>query len=174
MIALISEDGRDPLNEVKLDHDGLRFTTQRELLKCTQSILSEMCITLFVFKDGYQCFDKIALLEEVTSSQAFIAERINKRHGVLEDTSITLQKQLIDDLVLARFVNAVEQIVVHIRIDHLLKSLLSSGFCEPPSEGLESRTDLDGFVRFKKKVLDKREVERCKRLLGLLQLPLLP
>ena len=119
-----------------------------------------MCITLLVLEDSNESFHQVSLLKKITPTQALVTKSIDKRHSVLKDTSITLQKQFIDDLVLliSCFVGTVKQIIVHVRVNHLLQCSLSSCLRKSPSECLQSRTYFDGLVRFKKEVFDQREV----------------
>jgi hypothetical protein len=69
-------------------------------LKRTQGILSEMCVTLLFFQDGYERLHKITFLKKVTSTQALVTQCVDKSHGVFKNTSVTLQQQFINNLVL--------------------------------------------------------------------------
>jgi hypothetical protein len=111
-------------------------------------------ITLFSLKNPYQSLNEVSLLQQVASSQTLVTKSIDESHGVLENSSISTEKQLVNDLSLALLGATVQQVVVHERVDYLLLSTLATCLCESPPEGLQSSTDFDGFTGIKQEVFD--------------------
>jgi hypothetical protein len=91
-------------------------------LKGAQGVLSQVSISLLILKYPNKCFYKISFLKQVASSKALVAESIDKSHGVFEDPPVALEQQFVDDfaLRLRLLVIAIQQVVVHVSVDHLL------------------------------------------------------
>lgn len=73
LISLVSQNCRNPLDEIKLDHDSLWLPTKGELLKRSKSILPQVSISLLFFEYFDQCFHQVSFLQQVRPSEALIS-----------------------------------------------------------------------------------------------------
>lgn len=148
LVSFVSKHSRDPLYQVKLNHDCLRLPSQRELLQGSKCILAQMGIALFVLQNTHKSFYQVCLLEEVASAQTFITECVDKCHSVFEYTTVPLEQHLVDDLLFFTcFVVAIKQVVMRVSIDHLFLGPLSASLGKAPPERLQGGTYFHCLVR---------------------------
>ena len=101
----------------------MRFFSKRKLLQGTQGILSQRGVSLLGIKNANETLDKVRLLEQVGSPQAFTRQSVYEGHSIFDDSLRTFQKPIKDTMTLVQgFVGweATQEVHRHIEMDDLL------------------------------------------------------